>query len=297
MLMKSLGVSKMPLKDLKELVSEKNLIGRYFILILCLFVSAAVFNIFLLPTNIVTGGTNGIAIILHNLFEFNPSTVIMIASLLMLMLSFIFLGVEKTIGSIAATIIYPIFVSLTAPLVVRFHVDSNELLLLSLLIGCISGVTNGLTYRVGFSSGGLSILNQILYKYFHISYSKSSFVVNGTIVFLGGIYFGFNMVMYAIIILYINSLVMDKVMLGVSKNKAFYIITKEDEKIKKFIIEELHHSVTVFDVKGGFLEKKRHVLLTVVPTREYFMVTEGIKLIDKDVFFVASDAYQTEGGS
>ena len=91
-------------------------------------------------------------------------------------------------------------------------------------------------------------------------------------------------------------IILNKVLLGISNNKAFYIITTEDKKIKEYIINELKHSVTVFDVKGGFLEKKRNVLLTVIPSREYFKVTEGIKLIDKDAFFVATDAYEVVGG-
>ncbi len=292
--MKCLEVSRVPLKEMFE---EKNLVGRYFILIVCLFASAIIFNIFLLPTNLVTGGINGVAVLFHHLFDFEPSMVIFVISLGMLILSVLFLGKEKTIGSVVATIVYPIFVSITAPIVVRFHVDTNELLLLSLIIGVLSGITNGLVYRVGFSNGGLNILNQILYQYFHISYSKSSFFINGIIVLLGGIYIGFNLVLYAIIVLYINSFVMDRVMLGISKNKAFYIVTQEDEKIKQFIIEELHHSATIFDVKGGFLEKKKRVVLTVVPTREYYKVQEAIKLLDKNAFFVASDAYQTEGGT
>ena len=58
----------------------------------------------------------------------------------------------------------------------------------------------------------------------------------------------------------------------------------------------LEHTVTIFDVKGGFLEQKRRVLLTVIPSREYYRVTEGIKEIDPNVFFVVTDSYQVEGG-
>ena len=58
----------------------------------------------------------------------------------------------------------------------------------------------------------------------------------------------------------------------------------------------MNHSVTIFDVKGGFLEKKRKVILAVVPTKEYFQVTEGIKMIDKNAFFIATDAYEVKGG-
>ena len=151
-------------------------------------------------------------------------------------------------------------------------------------------------YKTGFSNGGLPIISQILYEKFKIPISKSSLIINGVIVIMGGVFFGWTMVMYALIVLYINSFMLDKVILGVSKNKAFYIITNKDLLVKNYIIEKLGHSVTVFDVKGGFLEKKRKVLLTVIPTREYFSVTEGIKSVDSDAFFLACDAYQVEGG-
>ena len=102
--------------------------------------------------------------------------------------------------------------------------------------------------------------------------------------------------MYAIIILYINSLMIDKIMLGTSNNKAFYIITKKQEEIKEYIINGLNHSVTIFNVEGGFEERKNKVLLTVIPTREYFLLTEGIKELDPDTFFLVCDAYEVRGG-
>ena len=167
---------------------------------------------------------------------------------------------------------------------------------MSILIGILLGITNGLMYKVGFSNGGLNIISQVLYKYFHISLSKTSMIINIIVVLIGGIYFGFNMVLYALIIIYISSLVMDKVLLGISQNKAFYIMTTEDKKVRNYLIDVMNHSVTIFDVKGGFLEKKREVILAVVPTKEYFQVTEGIKMIDKNAFFIATDAYEVKGG-
>ena len=77
----------------------------------------------------------------------------------------------------------------------------------------------------------------------------------------------------------------------------FELTYKEREKaIKEYIIKHLHHNVTIFDVKGGFLEKKRKVLLSVIPSREYYKVTEGIKAIDKEAFFVVTDSYEVIGG-
>ena len=195
-----------------------------------------------------------------------------------------------------ATIVYPVFVEITEPLSKLIVIDTSDLILMSILIGVLLGITNGLMYKVGFSNGGLNIISQIFYKYFRISLSKTTMVINLIVVLIGGFYFGFNMVLYALVIIYISSFVIDKVILGISNNKAFYITTTEDEKVRDYLINTLHHTVTIFDVKGGFLEKKRRVLLAVIPTRDYFRLKEGIKEIDPHAFFVVTDAYEVKGG-
>lgn len=275
---------------------KNNLVYRYFVLIVSLLLSSIVFNLFLYPTNLVTGGMNGISIIVTHIIDIDPSIIILFGSLILLGVSYIFLGLEQTAASLVATLIYPFFVSITAGVTKYIIIDTTDLILMSIVIGILSGITNGLMYKVGFSSGGLNIISQIIYKYFHVSLSKSGLFINMIVVLIGGIYFGFNMVLYAFIVIYISAIVTDKVLLGISKNKAFYVLTTEDKKIREYLIDELHHSVTIFNVKGGFLSKKRRVLLAVIPTREYFLATEGIKSIDPKAFFIATDAYEVKGG-
>jgi len=286
----------MNIEQVIKTIHSKKLIRRYLLLLIALFLSACVFNLLLLPTKLVTGGVGGITIITKYLYGWTPAVITFILSVALLLLSFLYLGVEKTSGSIVATLVYPIFVHLTANIGSIITIDMSDLLLISIFIGAITGVLNGIIFKVGFSNGGLQIISQILFKYFNIPVSKSSFIINMIVVLIGGFFFGFAIVMYAMIILFISSLLIDRVLLGISNNKAFYIITSKDEEVKEYIINHLHHSVTVFDVKGGFLQKRRKVLLTVVPSREYFQVTTGIKMLDSDAFFLACDAYQVEGG-
>lgn len=288
-------ISELP-SDILKIVKKKHLLKRYVMLFISLLIAAIIFNLLIVPTNIVFGGVNGISIILKNLYDFTPSIVILVISLILLLFSFMYLGIERTSGSIIAAFLYPFLVQLTSNISMYITISTDDLLLISIVIGVVSGFANGLMYKTGFSNCGLPIISQILYKELKIPVSKSSLVINSIIVVIGGAFLGFTMVMYALIILYINSFILDRVMLGVSKNKAFYIITKEDELIRKYIIDNLKHNVTIFDVRGGFLERKRNVLLTVVPTRDYYSVTEGIKTIDKDAFFVACDAYEVAGG-
>lgn len=282
--------------NIMKKIRKKRLISRYITLVFALLILSLVFNLFLASTNIVSGGINGIAIIFKNLYKIDPSIIMFIVSVTLLIISFIFLGVERTTGSIVATFLYPLLVKLTSIVSNYIIIDLSDLIVISIFVGVIGGFANGLIYRTGFSNGGLPIISQILYDKFKIPPSKSSLVINGVIVFIGGLFFGWTMVMYALIILYINSFVLEKVILGVSNKKAFYIITNKDAEVKKYIIEKLKHSVTIFYVKGGFLHKRDNVILTVVPSREYFQATEGIKTIDPDAFFLVCDAYQVEGG-
>lgn len=276
--------------------SRKTHARRYMELIIALTISAFLFNILIEPSNIACGGIAGVAIILKHVYNWDSSITIFLIAMILLVFSFMYLGKERTKGTIVASVSYPLLVELTSYLTKYIVINMDDMLLISIFIGVIGGFANGMIYKTGFSNGGFQIISQILYKYFKIKLSLSTFVINTIIVIIGGYYFGVTMVMYAIIILFIQSIIIDRVILGVSKNKAIYIVTSKGEKVKDFIINQMNHSITIFGVKGAFLERRREVLLTVIPTREYFVVTESIKLLDPDVFFVVNDAYEVKGG-
>ena len=276
-------------------IKTKNWLSRSILIIISILISAVVYNLFLLPLSLVTGGTNGIATITHYLYDMDPAFIILVLSLACCIFSFMYLGKERTAGTLLATILYPIMVKVTADFSTKFVLDTSDILLVVLFAGVLNGVANGLMYKSGYSNGGLPIISQILYEKYQISIAKTSMIMNIIIVCIGGLFFGTTNVLYAIIYLYINNIVMDRVLLGISTNKAFYIMTKKEEEIKDYIINSLHHTVTTFNVKGGFLEDKRKVILTVIPSSEYYKLTEGIKEIDPEAFYVATDSYQVEG--
>ncbi len=282
--------------EIVEKLKYKNVGKRIAMLIFSLFFSAIVYNLFLLPVNLVTGGSGGIATITNYVYGIDPALMILIVSLICALLSFMYLGTRVTAVTILASILYPFFVEITEPLVNIVKIDYSDMFIITIFAGVLNGIANGLMYKTGYNNGGLPVISQILEKYYKIPIATTSAVINITVVLIGGVFFGWTNVMYAIILIYLNTIIINKVLLGISNNKAFYIITSEEKEIKDYIIKTLDHSVTIFDVKGGFLNKKNKVVLTVVPTREYYRVTEGIKAIDKDAFFVVTDAYEVVGG-
>ena len=210
--------------------------------------------------------------------------------------SFFILGKEPTRNSILGSLLFPLAVYLTKDINLWLEIDTSQMLLSAVFGGVCYGFGAGLVFKSGFTTGGTDILNQIISKYLKITIGKSMLMSDGLIVCTSAFIFGPIHLMYSIIVLYIVSLLSDKVILGISDNKAFYIITDEEEKVKDYILKYLSHGVTILKARGGYLGEKENVLMCVLPTKDYYKLTEGIKEIDKDAFFLVTDAYEVFGG-
>ena len=284
------------LDHISNIIDKKSIVRRYISFCFgCLLVAIA-FNLFLAPNELVPGGVSGIAILLEDYLQVNKSLIIFTVSIFLLMLSYFLLGKKKTRGSILGTILFPIFVELTSNINSIIRIDTSQILVSAVFAGVIYGFGSGLIFKAGFTTGGSDILNQIMSKYLKISLGKSMIICDGTIVLLSGFIFGVNHLLYSIIVLYLISYMSDRVILGISDSKAFYIITDEEVKIKEYIIKYLGHGVTIFKAKGGYKKEKETVLMCVLPTKDYYKLKEGINEIDPEAFFVVTDAYEVFGG-
>lgn len=261
----------------------------------CLFVALA-FNLFMSPNNLVAGGVSGFSLILKHFFGLNPSIVISVCNVFLLILSYFILGKKTTSINILGSLLFPIFVNLTEHLSTYISFKESELLLVAIFGGVLQGLGAGLIFKAGYSTGGTDILNMIVSKLFKVSMGKSMIFTDGLIILGGSLVFGFNRLMYSLIILYIISTITDKVLLGISESKAFYIITDKEKEVKEFVIKQLHHGVTEFNAKGGYNLETQTVLMSVIPTREYYKLKEGIYKIDPKAFFVVMDSYEVFGG-
>lgn len=283
-------------KNILNEINKKSYIKRVLTFIVGILLMALSYNIFLATNNLVPGGVTGLAIIITNFIPIDNSLVILFFNLILLVISYFALGKEKTKATILGALLLPLFISITKNVTDLFYIDTSQLLLSSVIGGVLFGFGAGLVFKTGFSTGGTDIINLINAKYFKISIGTSMLITDGLIVLLSSFAFGMTRLMYSIVILYIMSLMSDRVILGVSDSKAFYIITDKDDEIKEFILKNLNHGVTIFKAKGGFKKENRNVLMCVLPTKEYYQLRTGISEIDKDAFFVVTDAYEVFGG-
>ena len=176
-------------------IKRKSIFSRITTLIIALFVLSLVYNILLLPAELVSGGVNGIAVITNYVYDIDSALIIFLISLACLLFSAMYLGKERTFGSILATFLYPLFVKLTSLITQNITLNYEDTFLMIIFAGVIGGIANGFIYKTGFSNGGLPIISQILNKYFKIPLTKSLMLINSTIIIIGGIFFGWTMMM------------------------------------------------------------------------------------------------------
>lgn len=276
-----------------KVVQNAHLFKRYVFLLIGTIIYALAYNLFFFKNNIVYGGASGISIITRNIID--PSVMIMILNVFFLILSLIFLGKRKTLDSVVGSLLFPVFVKLTADIGNYITIENDNLLLIAIVGGVCVGAAAGIIFKSGFTTGGTDILNQIVAKKFKVSLGTSMLMTDGIIVLAGGFFFGWTRVLYAIIVLYIINIMVDKVVLGISSSKAVYITTDEDDAVCDYLLNELKLGITLIETRGGYTNKKDQIIMCVVPTGDYFEVNAGIKEIDSKAVILVTDAYQTSG--
>ena len=277
-------------------VYVKNRVKRYFYLFIGVLICACTYNIFILPYNIVFGGVSGISIIVHHFVGIKPSIVIFACSFVLCMIGFLFLDKRTVFRSIVGALLLPIMVELTSFLTNIVVIKDADMLTISIFGGVFYGLGLGIAYKYGFTLGGTDFITQIVHKYLKFTMGTSMIIVEGIVVISGAFVFGITNFLYAVVILYLMTTLVDKVILGISDKKAFYIITSKKKEVSDYVINTMGHTITVFSATGGFLKKKVSVLFTVIPTKEYYKLKEGISYIDSSAFFTVVDAYEVSGG-
>lgn len=285
--------------DINELllrIDRNNRMERIAFFIWGVLLYSIAFTLFFNNNDIVTGGSAGLAVIVNELCGMNISLVVFLFSFLSLIVGYILLGKEMMIKTIFGVIIFPIFMEFSLIFPRFIDLSGSSLLLMVFFGGIFMGLGNGIIIRSGYSVGGFQTIYQILYKYFGISIGESTLAINGILVMAGGFIFGITKVLYAIIGLYMSSVITDKVMLETSITKTFFIITDKSKEINQYIIENLGRSATIMKARGGYSNDNKKILMCALPTRDYYRAEEIMRTIDNDAFILILDTYEIYGG-
>ncbi len=274
---------------------------EYFYIVIGTLLTALGVVLFASPAKIANGGVTGIAIILYHTLNFDVGSGILVLSIPLFFVGITVFGKEYGIKSLIGTLLYSFFTIIFTRVFGTEGIISYEnhvsYLLSAIFGGILFGSGLGFVMKSGANTGGTDILAQVLTKYTFITLGNALFIIDAIIVGFSVFIFGIEAALYAIITIYITTLGINKVLLGLGSysSKTIYIVSKKREEIKDFILNELDHSGTVLEGKGLYTDKERPVIMTVIANNKIGKLINKIHLIDKNAFMIVQDTYQVMG--
>lgn len=260
------------------------------VIIGCLLISIGL-NIFIIPSRFIASGTLGLTSLLLYNYGFNISVLLLIINVWTLWLIYMIYDKNKVEEYFLPALLLPLFIYLTSFINIDLTHRVEELLIV-LSGSFIMGLGYSLTYKEGYKTGAINILEDIFNDFNKKNSRTISRIFDVILIIITVLVSGLEKALYSVICIIIIRYMNTKARIGISDSKAFYIITTKEKEVKKYIMEELHYDLTTFDIEGGFTKKKNKIIMSVIPTKDYFRLKEGISLIDPKAFISVTDNYE-----
>jgi uncharacterized membrane-anchored protein YitT (DUF2179 family) len=250
---------------------------------------------FVVPNGIILGGSNGIALFLHQFLPNVPLAVIAAAiNITLFLLGLAFMGWKFAATSLLSTLIYPLILGLFEVLPISTMFNEN-IVVSALACGVLCGLGIGLVMRSGGSTGGMDIPPCILNKYTGIPIGTSVMVFDTLVVLMQVFVQGLDGLFLSILVIVVMSFTIDRTILFGDKKIQIIIISPEVQNIRQEILQNIDCGVTMLEIEGGHDGQKQQAILSVVYSAKYEAVRNAALKFDKNAFIISSDVTNVNG--
>ena len=250
---------------------------------------------FVVPNDIMLGGSSGIALFIQQFFPGSRLSVISaIVNVALFALGWVFLGWKFAATSLASTIVYPIILGIfeTLPIGTMFN---ENIVLSALACAVILGLGIGIVVREGGSTGGMDIPPCILFKLYGIPIGKSIVFFDTIVVLMQVAVKGLDGILCSILVIAVMSIVIDKTVVTGERTQQMIIISPESDKIRDFILYDANCGATMMNMETGYEGKPQQAVLTVVYANKYPQIRDGALSIDPKAFIITSEVTNVNG--
>ena len=274
----------------------RKILTEYFLLTMGSVVLAVNFDLFLAPFNIAPGGTSGAAIIIHEFTGWPKGLTMLVLTLPMLVIGFFYLGRFRfLVRAFYVTLIYSLGVDGLVMVLPPAGV-THDLLLNALYGGIVGGLGIGLIYRGGTSPAGTSVISRVIQMKTGIPNSQVYIIIDGGVILIAGLVFGWEMALYAFVTLFTWGFVADYVLEGPSVVRTVFIVTDSPEEVSQVLMDRLGVGVTAWAGKGMFSKTEHTTLFSTVNRSDVNLLKAIVNNADPKAFVVIAQGHQTKGG-
>jgi len=269
--------------------------GDYLLLILGALVQALAMRLFLVPSQLLSGGVSAIAQIVNSFNGWPIGVMVFIGNVPLFALGWRYLGGWRF--AIRTGVAITAFSLFTDTLVYVMPADglTHDLVLSSVFGGLMFGAGLGLVYRAKGTSGGSDILGQILYHRKGIAMTQAYFFTDTLILLAGGIFWSWELALYGMIVMYISGLAAELVLEGPRILRTVMIISACPDLVSKEIMTVLERGVTILKGQGAYTGIERPALYCVVTRAEVNKIKSLVYSKDPNAFIVIGDAHEALG--
>ena len=251
-------------------------------------------KLFLLPADVISCGTTGIALAVSHFTSIPMSVFILIFNMAMLVVGWIILGRTFAMTTVLSSVLYPVFLEILNGVLGDVVITEN-ILLNVLFAGMGLGISLGIVIRAGASTGGMDIPPLVLKKLFHIPVPASLWVFDFCIMLSQMFFHPVEDLLYGVLLLIAISVSLNKVMLlGTSKTEV-KIVSEKSNQIRQAILSQVDRGVTMLQGKGGYRNQDTEVILSVVSNYELPKIQQLARTIDPDCFVIVSQVTEVWG--
>lgn len=278
-------------------IKEKWNINRIMSLLLVLvgnIIFALSIKLFILPANLISCGTTGIALVVDHLTDIPMSTFILVFNVVMLIVGWCLLGRSFAMTTIFSSIFYPLALEFLNQTLGDFVITEN-LMLQTLFGGLCLGFSLGLVIRGGASTGGMDIPPLVINKYFHIPVSATLWMFDFVIMLCQMLFHPLEDLLYGVLLLLSISFSLNKVMLFGTSRTEIKIISEHSDEIRKAILSQVDRGCTMLHGTGGYNLNELNVILSVVSNHELPKIERVAREIDPGCFVIVSRVSEVWG--
>ncbi len=287
---------KQKIREMVIRLDFRKSLPEYFLLTIGSAILAVNFDLFLAPFNIAPGGISGATIIIHHFTGWPKGLTMLMLTLPMLVVGFIYLGRFRfLLRAFYVTLIYSLGVDGLAVILPPGGV-TKDLLLNTLYGGIIGGIGIGLIYRGGTSPAGTSVISRVIQLKTGIPNSQVYILIDGGVILIAGMVFGWEMSLYAFITLFTWGFVADYVLEGPSVVRTIFIVTDSPGPVSQALMDRLGVGVTGWPVKGMFSKTEHTTLFCTVNRSDVNVMKSVVSEVDPEAFVVIAQGHQTKGG-
>ena len=264
--------------DYKSILIEIN------ILTIAIAIIAVAVYFFLVPSHTSISSMSGLGIVLSNFVPLPLSAITMILNVVLLIIGFFTCGKEFGLKTVYTSVMLPVFLGIFENIFPNIGsiTDSQELDVLCYILVVSVGLS--ILFNRNASSGGLDIVAKIINKYFHMELGKAMSLSGMCVALSAALVYDKKTVVLSVLGTYFNGIILDHFIFDHNIKRRVCIITKKEEKLRQFIVRDLHSGATIYEAIGAYNMEKRNEIITIVDKGEYQKLMKYINQEDPEAF-------------